>query len=55
MDIYIVCLLCLLVNGALGAFMGYKAGFAAGKLSSLEKSAAKGEEGECKRGIRGIY
>lgn len=58
MSIYIVCLLCLLVGGALGAFMGYKAGFGAGELHSLYKgaaAAAKREEDEFKRKMRGYY
>lgn len=55
MSIYIVCLLCLLVGGALGAYMGYRVGFAKGNLHSLYKSAtaaAKREEDKFKRMMR---
>lgn len=58
MSIYIVCLLCLLVGGVLGAFMGYKAGFANGELHSLYKgaaAAAKREEDEFKKKMRRYY
>lgn len=58
MSIYIVCLLCLLVGGALGAFVGYKVGFTAGGLHSLYKgaaAAAKREEDELKRMMRRPY
>ena len=54
MSIYIVCLLCLLVGGVLGAYMGYRVGFAKGNLHSLYKSAAsavKREEDKFKREI----
>ena len=58
MIIYIVCCLCLLVGGVLGAFMGYKVGFANGELNSLYKgaaAAAKREEDEFKRKMRRYY
>lgn len=58
MSIYVVCLLCLLVGGALGAFMGYKVGFTAGELHSLYKgaaAAAEREENEFKEKMRRYY
>lgn len=58
MIIYIVCCLCLLIGGVLGAYMGYKAGFANGELHSLYKGAAaavKREEDKFKRMMRRPY
>ena len=54
MSIYIICLVCLIVGGVLGVFMGYKNGFGAGELHSLYKgaaAAAKREEDEFLRKI----
>lgn len=54
----LIYLVSLIVGGVLGAFMGYKAGFAEGELHSLYKgaaAAAKREEDKFKRMMRRPY